>query len=944
MAHFHNPSIIGASGSQALPYNIDRSLRFNSADSTYLSRTPASAGNRRTWTFSCWVKRSKLSEYVLLLTCINVSASHYFQFVFDASDKLVVYDTSVGGSTIVIETAAQFRDVSSWYHIVLQYNTTESTAANKVKLYVNGSEITAFATDNRSSLTSDSSINRAEQHSIGSRQPYSGNYFNGYLADIYFLDGTAAPASTFGEVSATTGQWVHKTPSGVSYGTNGYHLTFSNNSGTTSTTLGKDAAGNNNWTPNNFSITNTAIYSGLASGTFDQGYYKPSNMWTGAGIGNTSNVQTAGTTSSSGSYGTSVYFDLSSKPISASSVDLWILKDNNMGSYAPKIEINGTDITPSVLTTGYSWVGVTGLSSLTSIRIPAGAYCGGIRINGTLFVEGQTTDSVVDSPNSYGTDTGAGGEVRGNYATLNPLDRSSNVTLANGNLDWSASVAPCNVRGTVPFSGGKFYCEATASIAGSYGFGIGKASSSLSGNIGAGITGVYAWRWNGAVYNFHSSGSEPWSASGSSSDVLQIAIDASNPASVKLFLGRQNTWYDSSGGTTANPATGANPTATLTDNVDWFLFTGGGNISNAISVNMGARAFAYTAPSGFKALVDTNLTAPTIAKPANYFDVKLWTGNGSTQSISGFNFSPDFAWIKSRSGAGYFHELYDTIRGATYRLFSNATNAESALANSLTSFDSTGFSLGSNDGANGSSQTYVAWAWDAASSNSTNTSGTITSTVRANATAGFSIVTYTATGSTLTVGHGLGVAPELIIIKGRTSTASWAVYTKAVGTSAFLLLNSTAAVQNYNVWNNTSPTSTVFTVGAPFDEGNTAGVNHVAYCFAPVAGYSSFGSYTGNGSSDGPFVFTGHRSRWIMIKRTDSTANWRILDTARDTYNIASAELYPSLSNAEGSFNALDINSNGFKIRNTDASYNASGGTYIYMALAENPFAYARAR
>lgn len=576
---------------------------------------------------------------------------------------------------------------------------------------------------------------------------------------------------------------------------------------------------------------------------------------------------------------------------------------------------------------------------------------------------GAGNDSLVDTPTSYGTDTGAGGEVRGNYATLNPLDRSSNVTLANGNLDWSNSSAG-NVRGTVSFNGGKFYCEATASTAGSYGFGIGKADSSLSGNFGAGITGVYAWRWDGAVYKFHSSGSEPWSASGSSSDVLQIAIDASNPASVKLFLGRQNTWYDSSGGTTANPATGANPTATLTDNVNWFLFTGGGNISNAVSVNMGQRAFAYTAPSGFKALCDTNLTAPVVAKPNQHFDIITYPGNGSTQTIPNATSTPataldfggvgqiGFSWIKQRSDPSTSHAIYDARRGVQARLESDTVDQEATSDNGVTAFNAGTIALGSQAQANSSSETYVAWCWATADQDSSShTQGSITSSVRANPTAGFSIVSFNSGSSgAKTIGHGLGIAPSLIIAKNRDGSANWTVYHSAATTvSQFLMLNSTNAVgSSSNIWGSAAPTSTVF----GFDSGTNqaANANIIAYCFAPVVGYSSFGSYTGTGTGDGPFVYTGHRSRWVLIKDTGS-GNWRIYDTARDLYNQATAKLYPNSSTSENgvsgetaSTNTLDMLSNGFKLRTSNSETNFSGNTYIWASFAENPFQYARAR
>lgn len=330
-----------------------------------------------------------------------------------------------------------------------------------------------------------------------------------------------------------------------------------------------------------------------------------------------------------------------------------------------------------------------------------------------------------------------------------------------------------------------------------------------------------------------------------------------------------------------------------------------------------------------------------------------YTGTGATASISnavnGVSFQPDFVWIKDRSNARN-HHLYDVIRGATYALYSNLTDAEAIVSTGLTSFNSDGFSLGSGASSNGNSETYVAWQWNAGGSTVTNTSGSISSQVRANATAGFSVVTFTSTGSSgaVTVGHGLGVAPAMVITKERGAVGSWGVYHTGLTTPASQYLNlqtTGAATTNTSYWGNTNPTSTVVTLG----NGTMMALNTtmVMYCFAAVAGYSAFGKYTGNGSgsADGVFVYLGFRARFLMIKRTDSTGGWVMLDTARDTYNDVDNYLYANSSAADaGSSNVLDINSNGFKIRNSWTDINASGGTYVYMAFCENPFKFANAR
>jgi hypothetical protein len=376
-----------------------------------------------------------------------------------------------------------------------------------------------------------------------------------------------------------------------------------------------------------------------------------------------------------------------------------------------------------------------------------------------------------------------------------------------------------------------------------------------------------------------------------------------------------------------------------------------------IDVNFGQQPFAYTPPTGFNRLNTFNLPTPTIGATAStqagkYFNPVLYTGdNSSSKSITGVGFQPDFVWIKARSIA-YSNILYDVVRGTgnTKNLSSDSISAEPAFSSNanLSSFDSDGFTVGSTASTNilnGNTSTYVAWNWKANGAGSSNTSGTITSTVSANTSAGFSIVTFTTvTSGTSSVGHGLGVTPSFVIFKARGITSNWICQHTSTGTQ-YLLLNGTgAATTDSTVWNS-APTSSVVNMGTGF--AGFSGATAVMYCFAPVAGYSAFGSYTGNGSSDGRFVFTGFRPRFIMVKRTDSAGNnWTILDSARSESNDVDDYLYLNLSNAEiANTNAdVDFLSNGFKIRNTTSDQNTSGATYIYMAFAENPFKYANAR
>ena len=792
-----NPLLLKSAAAAAGGYQVSRSLRFNSSDSASCARTFSSGSSTTTQTLSLWVKRAKLGATGCFWGGYDGSAAYGAYFQFESSDALTVI---LGGASLYQLTTTQvFRDPSSWYHIVLTIDTNNGTSGDRIRLYVNGSRVTTFSTASypTSGYGCQFALGNAN-NKIGTTWGSSAySFFDGYLADIHFIDGQALTPSSFTEVSATTGQLIPKAYSG-SFGTNGFWLKFSDNSAATAATLGKDYSGNsNNWTPNNLSVT--------------------------AGAGN---------------------------------------------------------------------------------------------------------DSLVDTPTSYGTDTGVGNEVRGNYCTWNPLD-TSGTTLSNGNLD-AVSNGPGGIsKGTFAVSSGKWYWEVTKNANNTS---IGIALSTIAPTIayvGNGQTWSY-YSLNGFLYT-NGSGSA-YGATYANGDVVGIALDLDNDTL---------TFYKNgvSQGTAATGLTGTYTPA-----------FGNDQSGPSVSANFGQRAFAYQTPgtnrpaATFKALCDTNLPAPLTAKPNTVMDVKLYTGNGSTQTISGLAFSPDLVWLKSRSSGGYAHRLNDTVREATKELYSNLTSAEFTDASGLTAFNSDGFSVGSTPGYNENTGTYVAWAWDAGTSTVSNTAGSITSQVRANATAGFSVITYTGTGASATVGHGLGVAPSLIIARPRDATSNWIVYHASEGAGKFLRLNTTgASTTDSSAWNNTTPTSTVYSVGN--NAANGSGLSVIAYCFSPVVGYSSMGSYVGNGSADGPFVYTGFRPRWILIKWTTATEWWWIFDTARDTYNASGLYLGANAPNAENDLRGtypIDILSNGFKIRN--ATYPNGSQTAIYAAFAEAPFQYARAR
>jgi hypothetical protein len=1246
-------------------YQISRSCRFNAPDTAYFSRTPSVAGNRKTWTWAAWVKQSVLSTGSQELFCGNV-ANFNASIEFN-NNSLDIYQYQ-GGYLWRILTAAIFRDVSAWYHILVAFDSTQSTNTNRIRLYVNGAQITTFTTATYPSLNFDSAINNTVIHTLGTISGISGYYLNGYLADVHFIDGQALTPSSFTETNATTGQLVPKAYSGT-YGTNGFRLNFSDNSAATAATLGADSRtdaalngnngtlvngptyssanggsivfdGTNDYVDNTFSFSsrpfsiNIWVYFNSVTGwqtfvgqdtsqatllgllyfqktgtggaprpadTFSAGITTSSNAFiectdtstvvantwynfccsisttdiklyrngslvqttvnsdalatpTGTikvGVGYYSNVLAdyvnaripqlsiynkalsatevtqnynalvgrfggtstgsivtdgmvlnldAGNTASypgtgttwtdislrknnwtpnnlsvansflggnngtlvngptySSTNGGSIVFDGSndyarttSLPLTGNETNLTLscwykpantnttrsilaIGDETAGRRRlllqrnGQIEANGSFadfISSSSVLSANSWCNIvivyTSLTVSSGIKLyfngteisgsgsfgatlnaftnTACTVCGnnatvptenaagniaqasiynralsasevsqnynalvgrfggtssgsivtsGLVLNldagntasypgtGTTWTDISTRtnpgiDSLTDTPTSYGTDTGSGGEVRGNYATLNPLlTGGANVVLSNGNLnEQQLGGGYQTTSGTIYVSTGKWYAEMSI-VAGGYGqFGIvrqGAFTPSTRFGLGTGQSGAYSYgSYEGGKYNNGSSTS--YGPTFTTNDIIGCALDLD--AGTVSF---------SKNGISLGTAFTALPAGLYTFAV--------GHQNTSCSVNFGQRPFAYAAPSGFKALCDTNLPTPTIAKGSSVFDTVLYTGTGAALTpTSSLAFSPDLVWIKGRSGATD-HAWYDTVRGATLDLICNGNTAETTQTQGLTAFNSNGFSVGTLAKLNTSAATYAGWCWDAGSSTVTNTAGSITSQVRANASAGFSVVTYTGNGTAgASVGHGLGVAPSLVIVKIRSTTDIWAVHHNSFANTAnnYLSLSSTAAVATVSAW--FAKSSTVLTYTTSYLANNLNGATYVAYCFAPVTGYSAFGSYTGNGSADGSFVYLGFRPAFLLIKRTDATGNWVMLDAKRAGYNVDNDPLYANLSNVEATTDLLDITSNGFKLRSTNTDVNASGGTYVYACFAENPFQYSRAR
>jgi len=800
-------------------YTIAKSLRFRSSASAYLSRTNvATPTNNKIFTVSKWVKRGTINDATSFENLLGGTATQSDTFGFgsvtnNAGDSIQLRDASVGSYNLL--TTQVFRDPSAWYHLVLSIDTTQATAANRVKLYVNGVQVTSFSTATYPAQNYVFEWNAASTATvIARRNSVSATYlFDGYLSEAYFIDGQALDPTYFGQTDTATGVWMPKAYTG-SYGTNGFYLKFADASAATAAAIGKDSSPNgNNWTPNNISVT-----------------------------------------------------------------------------------------------------------------------------------AGVTYDSMVDTPTNYDN----GGNGAGNYAVLNPLAVSSNAaTMSNANLSFSPSPATNTRRqGTIAVSTGKWYFEVSpTTLGGNFpAIGVMLATTNDFNNYVGAEAGTFGYYSSGGV---NGGGGGRTYSSYTTTDIIGVAIDCDNS---------QITFYKNN----SNAVTSGTTYESLTAGASYIPAASGYN-SAVFVFNFGQRGFdnstvwATLKASGFKALCTQNLPTPTIGatsstNAANYMAVTTWSGNSGTQNISnavnGYSFQPDFIWSKCRNSARS-HRLIDAVRGASKQLYSDYVAVSEATPTSITAFLSNGFTTYNDptDAYNVTGETYVSWQWKGGNGtsniavNAYGSTPSIASAVSANVTAGFSVVTYTGNLTAgATIGHGLGVAPKMVIVKDRdTAATDWAVYHASIGNTGAVRLNLTNATDTaVQYWNNTSPTSTVFSVGAGgFTNGS--GKKIVAYCFAEVAGYSKFGSYTGNGSTDGPFVYCGFRPRFIMLKCSGAAENWQIYDTARDTYNVVGLQLLPNSSAAEAASSVLDVLSNGFKLRNSAAGGNQAQ-TYIYAAFAESPF------
>jgi len=811
-----NNILAGASG-QATGYDIEQSLRFEDGDTPYLSRTP-SAGNRKTWTWSGWIKHSTVgSDYWENVFGAKTDSNNYAYIVFEA-DVLRFFNyvsSSANGSTSTSEP--KYRDPAAWRHVVIAWDTTQSTDTNRLKIYINGEQLTLPATVSYPTLNHDGIINSATPHYIGGQ---INGEFDGYLAEMHFIDGQALTPASFGESNEDTNQWQAIKYSG-SYSGNSFYLKFASGA------IGTDSSG----------------------------------------LGNTFTA--------------------------------------------------------------------TNLSSTTSVSL--------------------------DSPTN-------------NFATLNPLNLVTNTTLSEGNLKADCTSSNDGAAlGTMAVSSGKWYWEVlqtTANATDDISCGLMELSRKMSPQT---ITDVYN---NSYLY-----GNDGWNAKHSSTtstinsygagDIIGWALDLDGNT-LKIYKNNSLEYTYSSGvsGTFTPLAAVDGTSGSAVTHIANFGQDSSFNGEKTAQGNGGdGEDFYYSPPTGYKALNTDNLDDPSIADPTAHFDTALYTGNGSTQTISSLNFQPDFVWIKNRTDSSTSHGLFNSVMGAGVSLKSNDTASERPVSGSpgatddMYAFTSSGFSVGTDNyiNVNTSTKNYVSWNWKGGGAASSNSDGTITSSVSANTDAGFSIVSWTGTGSNATVGHGLSQAPELVINKSRSQGnvyAGWTVYSKPTWVSTsntnLLYLNTTAAeADDTNIWQD-APTATVIQPqGGAWEGIGVSGENYIALCFHSVPGFSSIGKYTGTGSTSGPFIYTGFSVGFLMVKlATAADGYWVMFDNKRDPDNPTGKVLYANINAADtdvSSYAPYDLLSNGFKSRipggnGNEASYNSSGQTYIYLSFAESPFKTSNAR
>ena len=1015
-------------------FPIDQSLRFDDGSSTYLSRTPASAGDRKHWTWSAWIKLGNLSSDTGVFQSLLSSGSAgqsgtstgVFLLYFSTDDKLYVYTDS--NATSRLNTNAVFRDTNAWYHIVVSADADNSTAADRIKIYVNGTRQTDVTTT-YAFTNVNYALNGTSVHNIG-RYQYSPTtnpgYFDGYMAEINFIDGTTLDPTSFAE--SKNGVWVPKDTSGLTFGSQGYRLQFKSSD---TVKFSDDFADNiDDWT--NEEIGSMGVSSGNLTvtsygvGASGGSVYGGPNIYTDVSSHNIGDFRFIIDTLSVGNVSSDLHL---------TQIYLTDASDNTIFSfYFSDGHVNASN-TQTISWGGHTIAGPTAGLSISSQYIVIERVGSELRLFNTTYgsylTTGASTEnvkriyimhkrypgysvpdmtlsgvSIASLSDSFWEDSSGNGNdwlpvnlfdhdvlpdsPTNNWAVMNNLSVRylSNLTYALGNLYLYSNTVHKTFYGGMGMTSGKWYWEARVRSGNKFTIGLTdvtnqfyKQAASTNAIVGYVQSGSYTrgdavGLYADTIYKNGSSVASSAFGSYAADEIYAIAFDAD---AGKVWFARNGTWRNgsASASTTLNAdnhdttvTTGETYVAafSLENTAIWYVnFGQEGTFDNYVtsqgnSDSNGLGDFYYAVPSGFKALCASNLPEPAISpalgqQPSDHFNIVLYTGDDATsQAITGVGFQPDWVWLKARNSAVLSHAVFDVIRGANKSLFPDVTTAENSGV-VFPSFDSDGFTVSDTGGnwTNENATNFVSWNWKAGGSASSNNEGTISSSVSANTKAGFSIVSYTGNATAgATVGHGLGGVPELMIVRRRDATANWWVYHHQANgvnssdpeTDYFILESTQVRSDNASAWNDTAPTSTVFTVGASGWTNTASG--YIAYLFRSIEGYSKVGAYTAFANVEGPFIYTGFRPRYILAKSANGAYNWFIHDTARDVDNYTIHRLFPDSAGAENSSEAestygIDFLSNGFKIRASHVS-TGSSVAYIYWAFAEMPFKYSAAR
>ena len=922
---------------------IEKSLRFNRSGSHRINFTAASEGNRRIWTKSFWIKRT--SEDRRMLHAYYIGSGDVAAIEFQDNGNFAIYDY-YGGYRMYMQTSAKFRDCTAWTHFVVSLDTPQSTSSERIKIYVNGSRVTAFDTATYPSQNLEVSFNQNVLEAWGTEGTNQRLHFDGYLTDIWYIDGQALDPSHFGFTESQTGIWKPKnySPTGPNNGT-----TWSSTTNMNANVFDGRVSGTNflAQVSNGYYTATTApftIKQSLAVVT-GNGYH-----W-GARLNGSTEVTTGNLSSTMGVADRSIVnFDLSSVslPLDITNLQIKAGTGSSGSTYIYAIVVDGVVLmdgdSSNVGKNGYhlEFKDDSGTTATTMGKDTSGRGNNWTPVNFSVASDFMT-DIVTDSPTN-------------NFCVLNYNGGSGNKPV-DGGLSGSAAGTSAwrHTYGTFPLTRGKWYWEYrfSGNIDGSNGIymGLGHADLTYERDINSNSADMYGRQNQDRYANGTNTGSH--FANVSSGDTVQFAFDADTGV---MWSGLNNTW------TGADPSTGNSPSFTGIDASKGYVpMTGSYGSNNYNKVNFGQQGFKYTPPSGFKAICSEFMETPevTILNPKKHFGDLYYTGNSGTQSITGLEFQPDFAWIKSRSN-NHHSSLTDSVRGMLKVLSTSRSDiGEYNESAGLNSFLSNGLGFNGNNyfSVNVNGDNFVAWCFKGGGSSNTYNidgvgyanaaaaglnGGTITPTgTSINTKSGLSIIAYTGNGTNgASMSHGLPRAPKLMIHRSRGTGRNWYTITTAIdGTPDYFYLNLTNTANNSAV---TAPTSDLMYFTSS-QESNNNGENYIVYAFCEIPGYCKIGTYKGFGNENGPVVYCGFRPKFVLVKSTTHGEHWNI---PVDTYNYNGVDktVSTNLSNAERDMSgsglygdAMDYLADGFKIKNIDGNYNRGGATFFYMAIADVP-------